>query len=457
MGRKDYYPEQLYRSLDVAHEIGVAVSSRYYELPHQAYEARALSREYRLGFAGSVVDQIMTSDRLQQGSIHRAEALHLVSVPMVAESAPRDLVQLLIPPTEQLLDRLGDEPELHRYCALLFRTISLAASKLDNYTLAFHFMNRAQLYLRSGPQTNTSRATVAEVWQQIYLQECGQLARNVEAALLEQDPLRTARQLAGDLPHGALTAHLRPLRIAARAAAEAGRRGITYISAIKTEAGLPPQPDPERRRLATSSWFLTSHIMYMRALLLAALMEISAGADPSPYLVPVPSLWSTIIERNPPHSEHADPSLTAAHRMDMTRNALLWAFLNAGDHPYRPSVFGPARIREGVPDYLCKPVGRQTDTDACAAAIAAAGHDASILDNIAHHETYMILRNRSGSGHHSFEPWLHRRHQHLRAAIAHDPTTRQVRQLGKPTLRYLNNSVRMVELSRRYDNVLHGL
>lgn len=452
-----YYPRQLFRALDMSQEINVAVSADYYDLPYQAYNARKLGREYRQGFAGEVIAQILESSPGQPGWVHRAEALHLVSVPLLNEVEPRDLVDLLSPAVGRIIDQRKEYPELHRYAGLLLRTISLAASKLDRYTVAFHFMNRAHFQLATARRTR-SAIYIAEAWQQIYLQECGQLSRNVEAALLEQDRERTRLNLFGRLPNQELDRmeELRPLRIVARAAAEAGRLALAQINFVKSNEGLPAATDPEQRRLSVSSWYVTCAIMYMRSLLLAGLVELCAHADPSRYLLPVPDLWASVIETHPTPLGHAEPKLEPAHCMDLTRNALLWAFLHSGDHPY----LGTRRvqIRAGVPDYLCTPDGFKLDTIRCANEIARRKHNAGILDNLAHIDTYRLFTDRGGSGPRGYESWLDHRHGRLTTIVdVNDAAPAEIRTVGSPTLKYLRASARMLVRSRRYDSVLRDL
>jgi hypothetical protein len=319
-------------------------------------------------------------------------------------------------------------------------------------------MNRAHAQLRSAKRAR-SAIYIAEAWQQVYLQECGQLSRNVEAALLEQDRERTRLNLHhGRLPGTLLdpVEELRPLRIAARAAAESGRRALSLINFVKTQEGLPAAVEPEKRRLSVSSWYVTCAIMYMRALLMAGLIELCANADPSRYLLGVPPLWASVIEKHPVADGHTEPKLETAHRMDLTRNALLWAFLHSGEHPY---VSVPAAgIREGVPKYLWHPDGSKLDTRRCADEIARRKHNAGILDNLAHVNTYRLLVDRGGRGPYGYEAWLDHRHRRLTTIVdVDDPTPAEIRTVGSPTLQFLKASARMVVYSRRYDNVLHDL
>lgn len=448
-----YYPQQLFRALDISKEVNVAASADYFDLPYEAYNARKLSPQYRLGFAGEVIAQILESGSREQGWVHRAEALHVVSVPLLNELAPKDLVDLLAPAVGRIIDHRSEYPDLHRYSGLLLRTVSLAASKLDRYIVAFDVMNRAHTQLATSRRAH-SAIYIAEAWQQIYLQECGQLSRNVEAALLEQDRELTRLNLFGRLPNRDLDRHseLRPLRIVARAAAESGRLATAYINFVKAREGLPAAVDPENRRLAVSSWYVTSAIMYMRALLLAGLIELCAHADPSRYLLPVPDLWASIIESN----GHDDPALTVANQMDLARNGLIWAFLHSGEHPYvRTTSMG---IRRGVPDYLRQPVGSKLDTVRCADEIARNKHNAGILDNLAHSDTYRLLAERGGRGPHGYEAWLDHRHGRLTTVVdVNDAKPAELRTVGSPTLRYLRATARMVLYSHRYDNVLRDL
>ncbi|MEH6807076.1 MAG: hypothetical protein V7697_28955 [Rhodococcus erythropolis] len=448
----EHYPEQLYRLMDLGKEIGVQVSEDYYALPHEAYSARRESRDYRKGFAGNLIGQILSSEPSTQGWVHRAEALHIVSVPLLGEADPEELMALLGPALDVLLQRRRETPELHRYCALLLRTVSLTASKLDRYGEAFFWMNKAHAQLTAAPRKRTA-ILVAEAWQQTYLQECGQLSRNVEAALIEQNRLVTAQNLFGRRPNRILNAREKnSLRVVARAAAESGRRAVSLIEFVRNEEGLPSTADGESRRLSVGSWYITCNIMYMRALLLAGLVELCVGADPSPFLRSVPSLWATVIEQSPEPSGHVNSTLTQENRMDLTRNGLLWAFLHGGDHPYVPSIRAP--IKAGVPEYLHSSPDLRLDTIECAHEIAKAKHNAGILDNLAHVDTYRLLVDRSGSGPKGYDAWVTERHTRLGSVIDVNDPSREMRTVGSPTLHYLHTSAFMVRNSQRYNSVL---
>lgn len=456
----NYLPEQVYVARSMASEMGVSVSGDYHDLPHQAYDARKLGADHRFGFAGALIVDIMESDPKDRGLVYRAEALHLVSVPMLNEQAPRDLVEMLAPALDTLVAQRRDFPELHRYSGLLLRTASLAASKLDSYTHALEVMNRAHHHLNTDRElTKRTAIYLAEVRQQIYLQECGQLARNVEAALLEQDRDRVLRSIDGELPDRDLDRgeELRALRVVARAAAEAGARAAYWINFVKKQEGLPEQVNPDNRRLSVSSWYVTCMIMYMRSLLLAGLVELCAGGDALPYLTRVPDVWASVIEKHAAADrQHAEPKLDTSHRMDLTRNALLWAFLHGGDHPYRPRPW--TFIREGVPEYLYKPNGARLDTMTCSTELAAETHNAGILDNLAHRDTYLLFSERGGSGALGYDSWLSQRHVRLKSVVhAEDPNPKEIRTVGGPTLAHLKGAAEMVRRSGRYEKVTYGL
>lgn len=447
-------PEQLYRVRDAVYDYDVKISGDFYDLPYQAYDARAIGPGYRLAFAHKLVAKLTRMSTLDDGWVHRAEALHVVSVPMMTDLSPPEFFNLFAPAIAALLDQRANHPELLRYCALLLRSVSISASKLDRYTVAFGYMNRAHAHLAAAVE-DFETMTVAEARQQTYLQECGQLSRNVEATLIEQDEQILKRNLQGALPMRQLDPfdELEPLRVTARASAEAGRRGTYLIDAIKSRSGLPTEPDPEGRRLATNSWFLTAKIMYMRSLLMAGLVEMCAGADPVRYFAPVPDLWAQVIEADP--LRRADePSLSPAHQMDMTRNGLIWAFLHNGDHPYRPNRL--AILKKDVPKHLHIPKGGRLDTIASATALEARNHNAGILDNLAHVDTYRLLADRSGGAPDGFHAWTERRRRRL-ATTVDDPEASGLRRASSPTLRYLKQSASMVRSSHRFDNVLVGL
>ncbi|OUS97283.1 hypothetical protein CA951_02750 [Rhodococcus sp. NCIMB 12038] len=358
---------------------------------------------------------------------------------------------------ERIKNFRRENPELGRYCGLIERTVSMAASKLDRYTGAFSYINRAHAALRDAPQDRQA-LTKEEALQQLYLQECGQLARNVEAALVEQDVERRILLRAGTPPTRSLQqgSDLQSIRIVARASAEAGTRACRLLDKIAAEAGLPVLPDPEERRLATSSWFLTSNIMFVRALLLAATVELSAGMVDSDYLRSVPDLYARIVERPYPSQPGSSASPSRNHLLDLTRIALHWSFLNQGTHPYikRSITLG---LRKGIPAHLTDSVAGVLDAAACSQYLTQYGHDAGILDNLAHAETYLLFTNHGGTGPHSYQRWL--ADSRARHVVDDDQTAAEefVRRTEQPTYGLMSRSARMVVRSNRYSEVLAGV
>ncbi|MBT9299004.1 hypothetical protein KKP62_28950 [Rhodococcus sp. GOMB7] len=429
-------------------------SGYYRDLTHQAYEARGGSKVRRVGLAHLLATRILSDGHDHgQSRIFEAEALHIVSVPLASEIPPAELSALLVPCAVRLNELRRQNPELGRYCGLIERTVSMSASKLDRYTGAFAYINRAHIAMHDAPH-NSRNLTKEEALQQLYLQECGQLARNVEAALVEQDAERRALLRAGNPPTRSLRAgaDLRAIRIVARASAEAGARACRLLDKIATEVGLPAVPDPEERRLATASWFLTSNIMYMRSLLLAATVEQSAGSFHSTYLQNVPDLFARVVEV--PVSSHmgANAAPSKSHLLDLTRIALHWSFLNHGAHPYiqRPLSLG---IRRGVPPHLIAGVDGNLDAAVCSAYLTSHGHDAGILDILAHSETYLLFTHQGGIGAQSFQQWLIDRRAN-RIVAQDDPDTDEIRKTQRPTHQLMVRSAKMVIQSGRYREVL---
>ncbi|WP_280487736.1 hypothetical protein [Nocardia farcinica] len=434
-------------------------SGHFRDLPHQAYEARAASKVRRVGLAHTIASRLLRDEvGHAQSRLYEAEALHIVSVPLSSEISPAELIALLIPCTARLKELRRQNPELGRYCGLIERTVSMAASKLDRYTAAFDRINRAHLALSDAPQDRQAM-TREEALQQLYLQECGQLVRNVEAALIEQDPILRAQLRAGQPPTKTLRqgSDLRTLRIVARAGAEAGARACRLLDTIAAEAGLPSHPNPEERRLATASWYLTANIMYIRSLLLAATVELSAGNAYSQYLRDVPDLYARIIEVPPAQHLGSSAAPLKSHVLDLTRIALHWSFLNQGSHPYLPKglSFG---IRPGVPPHLIHAVDGHLDAAACSAFLGEHSHDAGILDILAHVETYRLFNDRGGTGAHGYFRWLeNKRPRHASATDDVQADHDTSRKTQRPTYGLLARSARMILRSGRYRDVLQGV
>ncbi|MEN4476198.1 hypothetical protein [Mycolicibacterium cosmeticum] len=438
--------------------------SDYQDLPAMAYQARQQPRDNREKFARRLANTIVVKDGVSsQATVFGAEALHIVSTTLAGELPPRDLIELLRAPIMELRDRRRDAPELGYYCGLLVRTVSMAASKLDNYTGAFHHTNQAhRAYRLTHGSSKTRRAVRDEAQQQVYLQECGQLIRNVEAGLVESDPAARARQLDGEPPDTCLDAELElaPMLIIARAGAEAGRRACSILDRIKLERALDTKPDPERRTLAVRSWVLTADIMYMRALLLASLIELCVPQrdrnDPPPYLDEVARMYSRITEVSLLETDH--PTLTIPHQMDLTRNVLLWSFLTNTRHPYVKSRDSLVRVRDKLPKYFVEADRGRLDTAACSAALAARNHNAGILDNLGRSEPYRRLIDLSGPRAASYGSWLAERHKYRRSRIESDPDLEvlDVRAANATTRARLRHAARMVIRSGRYSSVRHG-
>lgn len=434
-------------------------SGNYRDLPHQAYDARAASKARRVGLAHALASRLLNDNASDsQARLFEAEALHIVSIPLSSEIPPAELTAMLLPCSVRLEQLRHTDPQLGRYSGLIERTVSMAASKLDLYTYAFDRINRAHHALHDAPQDRESM-TREEVLQQLYLQECGQLARNVEAALIEQDPVLREQLRAGQPPAKSLwsVSNPRALRVVARAGAESGYRACRLLDSIAAEAGLPSVPNAEERRLATSGWFLTSNIMYLRALLLAATVELGARHTDTTYLRDVPGLYTRIVEA-PLASAHLGTSTTPAksHLLDLTRIALHWSFLNNGAHPYVPS--GLARgLRPGIPNHLIKSVDGRLDTTACSQFLAQHSHDAGILDILAHIETYSLFGERGGGGSHSYYQWLDNTRSRTVAvddlSDGRDPS----RRTHRPTHRLTLRAAHMVIRTGRYRNVLDDM
>ncbi|WP_206492478.1 hypothetical protein [Rhodococcus sp. KRD162] len=439
-----------YRHLASDHGMALTLSSDYYDLAHQAYQVRRSSKVRRQVFADRLVTKLMNGAKWDESRVHEAEALHLVSVPLAGEVPPLELVQLLAPPIERLKDMRRENQELWRYSGLLIRTVSMAASKLDRYTAAYHFINQAHGALATSTE-DQDNMTKAEAIQQLLLQECGQLTRNVEAGLVEHDKVRRKVNWDGNPPERSLQIEeeLVPMRVLARAAAESGRQGCLRIERIIERCGLPDEPDPEDRRLAASSWFLTSNIMYLRSLMSAATVELLARNQDSTYSTEAQRVYASIIEwtRTP---------LQQSHKLDLTRAALHWAFLNDGNHPYlqRPLL---VPIRKDVPRYLAFSVDGKLDVDKCSAELFAHDHNAGVLDNIAHAQTYQILSERGGVGRLGYLSWLDRRRRMVKSQVTDDDIEEQVRSSKTTTTVMLSNAARMVVRSGRYRYVLQGL
>jgi hypothetical protein len=454
----------LYRQSAYISQYPAMALSDYQDLPARAYQARQQTREHRERFARRLANTIVIKEGVSsQATVFEAEALHIVSTTLAGELPPRDLIELLRVPVVQLRDRRSDAPELGYYCGLLVRTLSMAASKLDNYTGAFHQTNRAHRAYGNTDGTGPSAGVRNEARQQVYLQECGQLIRNVEAGLVESDPDARARQLTGEPPETALNPEfeLMPMRIIARAGAEAGRRACGILDDIRLARALDPTPDPEQRTLAVSSWVLTADIMYMRALLLASLLEMCVPHGDRdthpPYLDEVARMYQRITEVSLVDLKH--PKLSVPHQMDLTRNVLLWSFLTNSRHPYVENRHQLTRVRDGLPRYFVEPVDGRLDTAACSQALAENNHNAGILDNLGRSDPYRRLIDLSGPQAASYGSWLAGRHAYRRSRIDNDPDLEvlDVRAANASIRRRLTHAAHMVRRSGRYPSVFHGL
>lgn len=456
----------LFRQSAYVSQYPLIALSDYQDLPAIAYQARQQAREKRERFARRLANTIVLKDGVSsQATVFEAEALHIVSTTLAGELPPRDLIELLRMPVAQLRDRRRDAPELGHYCGLLVRTVSMAASKLDNYTEAFHHTNRAHraYSLAEGWVSKTRRSIRDEAMQQVYLQECGQLIRSVEAGLVESDREARARQLGGEPPETALDIELelKPMRIIARAGAEAGRQACVILDKIKRERTLEMKPDPEQRKLAVSSWVLTADIMYMRALLLASLVELCVpNRDPDvepPFLDEVARMYSRITEVSLAERNH--PTLSVAHRMDLTRNVLLWSFMTNTRHPYVKSHDKLTRVRDKLPAYFVEPRGGRLDTDACSKALADHNHNAGILDNLGRSNPYWRLVSLSGPQRSSYGSWLAGRHEYRKSRIDADPDLEvlDVRAANATTRKRIKRTANMVMRSGRFESVFRGI
>ena len=455
----------LYRHSAYINQYPPMALSDYQDLPAMAYQARQQTKEQRERLARRLANTIVIKEGVaSQATVFEAEALHIVSTTLAGELPPRDLIELLRIPIVQLRDRRRDAPELGYYCGLLVRTVSMAASKLDNYTGAFHHTNRAhRAYSHAPGGTRNRRAVRDEAMQQVYLQECGQLIRSVEAGLVESDPDARARQLMGEPPETRLNPveELKPMRILARAGAEAGRRACEILDRIQLGRKLDTKPDPDQRTLAVASWVLTADIMYMRALLMASLIELCVPSRDRdlmpPFLDEVARMYSRITEVSAADLQHT--TLTVPHQMDLTRNVLLWSFLTNTRHPYVKSPDSLTRVRDQLPRYFVESSSGWLDTAACSQALAAKNHNAGILDNLGRSDPYLRLVELSGPQAASYASWLAGRYTYRKSRISDDPDLEvlDVRAANAMTRKRLKYAANMVRNSGRYQSVLHGI
>lgn len=449
-----------YRALGVAVDLGMSRAPDALDLSHEAYAVREASRSERLAYLGVLVNDTMMSTYDVYRLPHLAKSIHVVSVPMLNEVAPSELLALLGPPVRVFMDRRRDCPGVNRYIGLLLRTMSLAASKEDRYTNAFRFIDFAYRRCLEDSAGFDDRL-VLEALQQISLQECGQLCRNVEAALLEQDRLRAdANRGEKDGRRRLDDRLLTSMRVNVRGAVHAGEMADRYVTRLLFDHDLPVKVDPDEDELAVSSWVLTCRIMYMRSLLLAELVDRCSGrADPG-HLDKVPELWASIVERYP-HADHrSDPTLAKSHRCDMTRNALMWAFLTGCSHPYDRGRRRP--IRKGVPDFMVTPVARgRMDTRACADLLVDARQNANFIDDVAHLKVYQALVQGSMCSELdrrvlSYEDWLRYRARRILQIQPVGGTLTIARTTSRSTLDALVASARMVRGTDRHMSLFGG-
>lgn len=392
------------------------------DLPHLAYETRTQTKEKREAFALRVVSSILFDTASSQERACQAQALHIVATTLASDLPPAQLIDLLKPAIAQLSDHIRDAPDVACFHALLVRTISMASSKLDRYTGAFYQMHLAQTALNNNHPAGQSRQLRLEARQQLYLQECGQLIRHVEAGLVESNPAKRKLHLLGHPPTSTIHKRLElgPMRVLARAGAEAGRRSCVLLERLQRQRDLAATPDPDEGTLATTSWLTTARIMHLRAVLLSTLVEMLCGVEHPDRLNDVPVLYANIVETDGSKAEL--PSLTVTNRMDLTRNVLLWSFLGDTSIPYRRPTRGLRTLRRDVPNYLVEPVDGRLNTVACSDALAAEGHNAGILDNLGRREPFTLLGERSGSApSNNYSSWLDLRRGRQRARMTIDP------------------------------------
>lgn len=445
---------ELTRHVYAAHsvDIGMLRSRDALDLPHHALTMRKRPADQQLAFAEKIVKLLIVAN--QRDELRAlAEALHLIAIKLTEVLTPAAMSDLLRIPIQILSNASKQNPELWPYVGLLLRSESLAANKSDNYVRAFSLIDRAYSMISSSPRAD--QLTKYEAGQQNYLQESGQQARNVETALVEPEMTLRLRHHEGATPQKHLDRDLpggiQSLQIVARAAELAGRRSWNLLRHIEFEYGaLPSNPDPEERQLAGSAWKLTCGVMFARAALLGAFVEICAGGTPTTYLETASRVYAAVLE-NP-------TAPTANNRMDLTRFALMWAFLNGGTNPYVPSIAGGSPSSK-MPSYLSMPLNGRLDIVACAAALDANGHDAGILDNFAHYEPFEVLRRQSGEGANTlFDRW-----NSLRRTPAHafhggaDAELKRQRVPKRPPGQMLKVAADVIKRTPRYRPVLRDL
>jgi transposase-like protein len=425
-------------------------SSRHY--PTEAMRARAGTVAQRRQLAVEMSWLLQNGTRFRQDRLPQAEALHLVAFTLSGELPASELIAILAPAVIAMRSYVVDDPELLSYCGLITRTISMASSKLDRYDRAFDAIVMALEYAYSSQTIDDFTVLRGlEAKQQVYLQESGQYARNVEAALIEQDPGRRTVLLEGIPPQRWLgTRRLHAMRQLAFASAECGRRAVGLMNVIAHERGLPAVPDLQNRQLSTQGWFATAAIMFMRAILLHATLELCENPRAAGRWVDrVPTLFEEVLKPG--------PALLEWHQMGLVQVALHYSFLRWGQHPDPIGVWnGRQRLRrKDIPDCLRPTRSGQLDVKACSTTLIKTGWNANFLDNVGYYEPYQVLVEHGGGGQLGFADWVVHHNAELAkrygALDDSDEAIEQQLRLAKlPTVRALQYTSQAVIQSGRF-------
>lgn len=368
------------------------------DLIREAYEYRdARFDHHRLRVAEELARTVALD---KSASWHVVMSLHLLAVTLSGQIAPMRTIALLAAPIDTLVNRVVSEGdrEMVRFAALLVRTVSMAASKADNYVLAFAQINRAHELIRAAyaRDEHPDRLTL-EALQQVCLQESGQLARNAEVGLLELNQATRAELQRGELPARGLKPEiLRRIRVLALASVNAAGTASRITAQLHTPGReLPAIAAGESESLAVANWVVTANIMFMRAILLLATVESAAGGNCGDRLDWVPPLYLQTVTTK-------GATFQKSHCMDLARVALHYSCMANGATPYRVCKLAGVRLANGVPGYLTdgKPL---LDMARCSQELIAGGHDAGILDNIAFSQVHRVLQKRSSQ---RYEGWL---------------------------------------------------
>ncbi len=395
---------------------GLRLTDDFREYPYQAYDVRRRGPAERRAFCDRIIQQLHAEDGRYASArrIFEAEAFHLILFSLSGEVDPDLLWRVVREPVARVGELGLHYPAVRRYSSLLRRTTSMIASKRDRYDAAYKGIIDAHQAIAQAP--DDAHLSKEEAAQQIWLQECGQLVRLLETNMIESDIAARRRALAhGEPPVNEQDADLlTTMARLARYGVYAGYQACRLLEAIESSRdALPHRPDGGDRMLAAAGWRLTARIMYMRAVLVQATIDLARKQGDDRWRDD--GAWRVIVARVFEECLTADAPIEEPRLLDLNRVALHYSFLAGGAHPLaRTSIF-PDASRIARAPHLFDTSHTTLDRYACSQALAEAKQDANILDNFGFSTFYRLFDDRGGEGARGYTAWL-KQHRDLHTA-----------------------------------------